>query len=477
MSEVLLIASSPVLEKVFERDGMEEFKVCHRSETKEDAISFVSSSRTKPDIIVVVEGTPSGEGLSTQSLILELRERCPRSRIIFMTGEVVIEDPVKAEMLNQLVRAGVYDFVMGSKPKISDLVQHVKTPSAYEDVRYLVRNPTNTQTSREGIIQNLISCYSVKPGSGKSFLAYNLACAIAMFGQPKQNGAMPRVALIDGDLSSLSIGAMMHVTNSRYNMQQALHYASQVVDEEGNRIGSREGLEAAKKEIRKCFVQHPKIPNLYAMIATNIDLGDRVAINPHQFYYMMQTIYGAFDIVIADMNSSLEHSTTGPLFALSNRIYFLVDPDFNNVKNNLRYQKDLVALGVNGRTRYIMNKVISQKSQLQFSEKLDYSVADIRNAGIDIVGTIPFEDPIIMNNRAVSGDPLVLDRTPATKATRKALLKIANENWKISEKAVEAYENPEPEEKKTPAAETADAVKKGFLDILAGIFGKKGVKK
>ena len=470
--KVLLITASLSLKNIFSREELKDYEAVHVSTTKEDALDFVSSENSKPNIMIVVEGTPSSEGTSTEGLIMELRERCPKGRIIFLTGEVVLTDNVKAEMLNQLVRAGVYDIIMGSKPTATDLINHILHPSAYEDVKYLVRETSNTRSQKEGVIKNLISCYSVKPGSGKSFLAYNLAVAIAKFGQPKPNGQMPRVALIDGDLTSLSIGAFIHVENTRYNMREALHYASQVIDEQGKQIGSKEGLEEAKKEIRKCFIKHPKVDNLYAMVATNIELGDRVGINPHQFYFMMQCIYGAFDVVIADMNSSLEHSTTGPLFALSNRIYFLVDPDFNNIRNNIRYQQDLVALGVNSKTRYIMNKYISPTAQLQFSEKLDYSIGEIRNAGIDIVGVIPLEDPIVMNNRAMSGDPLVLDRSQATSATRKAILKIANETWKISERAVKDFEKPEEVPKKS-AGNVLEMPKKGFKSLLRGVFGKK----
>lgn len=471
--KVLLITSSLSLQNIFKRSELHDYVAEHTSTSKEDALTYISNNN--PDIFIIVEGTPSTEGMSTEGLIMQLRERCPKSRIIFLTGEVVLTDNVKAEMLNQVVRAGVYDIIIGSKPTATDLINHILNPSTFEDVKYLIRESSNTQSKKEGVINNLVSCYSVKPGSGKSFLAYNLAVAIAKFGQPKPNGQLPRVALIDGDLTSLSIGAFIHVENGRYNMKEALHYASQVIDEQGNQIGNKEGLEEAKKEIRKCFIKHPQVDNLYAMVATNIELGDRVGINPHQFYFMMQAIYGAFDIVIADMNSSLEHSTTGPLFALSNRIYFLVDPDFNNIRNNIRYQQDLVALGINDKTRYIMNKYISPKTQLQFSEKLDYNIGEIRNAGIDIVGVIPLEDPIVMNNRVMSGEPLVLDRSEATSQTRKALLKIANENWKINESAVKAFETSEKSlRKEKGVVEKVVETKKGFLGRLRDVLKLKG---
>lgn len=470
MQNVLLVAERDNLKSIFDREQLSDFKVVSYCSRKEEAISYLEANNKAVNIVLLAEGTPSS-GMTTLSLIMEIRRKWPNIRIVFFSGEFIPSDTVKAAMLSDIVKAGVYDIIPGSRPNVTEFITVMNKPRTYVEAKIYVLDNTPKKQDTTGILKNVISFYSVKPGSGKSFLAYNTAVAIAKFGQEKSNGKKPRVALIDGDLNSLSIGALMHMGNSNRNLREALKLAGQVVDTNGNVIGTQEALAETKKEIRQCFIRHPEITNLYAMVASEFPLSERIAINPRQFYFFMECIYEAFDIVIVDMNSSLEHTTTGPLFALSNRIYFLLDPDFNNIVNNKRYQQDLVALGVNSKTRYIMNKYLSKQQQEEFTAMLDYNVGDIRSSGIDIVGTVAMVDPIIMNNRAMSGSPLVLDTPPFTAESEQAIkdiLRLANENWKINQKAVKAYQYPET---KTTSTKGVAAKGLGFIDKIKAMLG------
>lgn len=455
MQKIVLVSGSPKMAGVFQNPAFGSFELANTVSSKEDALKKIEEE--VPDICIVTEGTPSFTGMTTEKFLKELRKSYPDMRIVFLAGEVIPTDTVHTVMLSNLVKAGIYDIIIGATPRKKELLERLNKPAVYDDVKTLVTSVSSAESfMNQDVCQNLISCYSVKPGSGKSFLALNMAVAIAKFGQIKRNGKPPRVALIDGDLSSLSMGALLHLENKNFNLKEALRFASQVIDEQGNLTGSKEDIEFAKKSIRKCFIKHPQIPNLYAMVATNMSLTDRSEVNPYHFYFVIKSVYSAFDIVIADMNSSLEHSTTGPLFETSNRIYFLVDPDFNNIKNNIRYQKDLIAFGVNGKTRYVLNKHIPESEQYHYAEDLDYSIEEVRNVGIDIVGTVSMVDPIIMANRAFEGLPLVLDTKPQTKEARESIFAIANENWKIDEKLIAEYLKPDNES--TPVSAKAESI-------------------
>lgn len=470
---VQLVAKKDGLRNVFKSAELSDYTFVNFSDNKEDALSYIEKNKDV-DILMLADNTPSSTNMNSEGFINEIRQKYPDIRIIFFSGEFVPQDTVKANMLSDIVKAGVFDLIVGSRPSVKEVVDVIKHPRSYSDVQMYVKSVAPVKQDTTGTFNNVVSFYSVKPGSGKSFVAFNVATAIAKFGQVTPDGKRPRVAIIDADLSSLSIGALMHIKNSKYDLREALRLVKQVVDEEGNIVGTPEALEETKKSIWNCFPAYPEVSNLYALIAEDFPLEERVAVNPRQFYFLLECIYKVFDIVIVDMNSSMEHTTTGPLFSVSNRLYFLLDPDFNNIKNNIRYQNDLTALEVSQKTKYILNKYISKEAQEDYSDTLGYSLGEIRSAGLDVVGVIPMIDPIIMNNRAMSGKPIILDRSENTKEARKAILRIANENWKIDQKLVSAYENPPKEKKSTVTAVATKQAEKsvGFIQSLIQKFFK-----
>lgn len=445
-TKVQLVAKKDGLKTLFEqREELANFALVNISNNKEDALDYLEKN-DDVDIVMFTDNTPSSTNITSEGFISEVRQSYPNIRIIFFGGDIA-QDPSKANMLSDIVKNGVYDIVLGARPSVQEVIDVLKTPRTYAAVQMFEKNISAVKNDVTGTFDNVISFYSVKPGTGKSFVAFNVATAIAKFGQVTPDGKRPRVAIIDADLSSLSIGALMHIKNSKYDMCEALRLVKQVVNDNGEVVGTPEAIESIKRDIWNCFPQYPEVSNLYALIAEDFPLEERVTINPRQFYFLLECIYKVFDIVIVDMNSSMEHTTTGPLFAASNRIYFLTDPDFNNVKNNIRYQGDLTALGINKKTKYIMNKYISKELQDDFSDTLKYNISEIRSAGLNITEVIPMVDPVVMNNRAMSGKPLILDTSANTKLARRAILKIANENWKIDKNLVFDYEHPEKETK------------------------------
>lgn len=476
MINVLIVSTSASLVKLIRegKDFKSQFNTVQVCKTLDEGVQYFQHPVKQFSLCVMSAEVSSSTGENTLNAISKMRATRPDVRIVFLAGEVVPSDAKQAKLLAGLVQNDVYDIIVGSRLTTADLLKHMQKPGHFEDVRYLLQNPAIATESEETAYKNLISIYSVKPGSGKSFVAYNLAYAIAMYGQTKSNGRRPRVALIEGDLSSLSVGSLLHKSNDKYDLVRALKIASQVIDGKGNKVGTNEAIQAAKKEIRKCFIQMPTCKNLYSLSASSMSLADRMAVNPHQYMFVLECVHTAFDVMIADMNSSMEHQTTGPLFAKSGRIYFLVDPDINNIKNNVRYHDDLVAIKVAPKARYVMNKFISQEQQEQFAEDLKYGMSDVSASGIDITATIPYVDPILMNNRTMQGVPLVADKSPAAQPARKALLMLANANWKIDRNLVNGTSTQQTQPKSArkasvkPSAENvqdnSDTKSKNFLN-------------
>lgn len=327
-TKVQLVAKKDGLKTLFEqREELANFALVNISNNKEDALDYLEKN-DDVDIVMFTDNTPSSTNITSEGFISEVRQSYPNIRIIFFGGDIA-QDPSKANMLSDIVKNGVYDIVLGARPSVQEVIDVLKTPRTYAAVQMFEKNISAVKNDVTGTFDNVISFYSVKPGTGKSFVAFNVATAIAKFGQVTPDGKRPRVAIIDADLSSLSIGALMHIKNSKYDMCEALRLVKQVVNDNGEVVGTPEAIESIKRDIWNCFPQYPEVSNLYALIAEDFPLEERVTINPRQFYFLLECIYKVFDIVIVDMNSSMEHTTTGPLFAASNRIYFLTDPDFS----------------------------------------------------------------------------------------------------------------------------------------------------
>ena len=445
MEKVLLVTTMTKLGALFAKEEFRDFEVVGTVTDKDSVLTSIQE--TSPDVVLFVEGVPSRSGLSTEEVLLNIKNYYPDLRVVFLAGEYSPADNAKCIMLSNLVKSGLYDIVTGAKISGGTILEALNVAKTYEDVKYLVRYDDTAEAKQDESLRNMIAFYSVKPGSGKSTIAVNTAIAIAKFGQTKRNGRAPRVAIVDGDLNNLSVGPLLHAENPQFNLREALRQVATVVDENGVISANEQRLESVRTNIRKCFVHVQNLPNLFALVSSEIPVADLAEINQHQFRFLLQSIYSAFDVVIVDMNSSLEHRTTKPIFDLASRVYFVIDPDYNNIKNNLRYQRELEALGVKDKIRYIMNRYIADEVQFKYNEDLDYSLDQFDIIGLDITNTIPNIDVAVMSNRVYKGIPIVLDNGVGVKEAKLAIFKIANENWKINYSAVNEFENPSKPEK------------------------------
>ena len=438
---VCLVTGVSAIADIFTQPMFRDYELKNTFHTKEEALAGIPG--VNPEIILVVEGTPSSTGMTTPEFIKKLHRDFPSGRIVYITGEISPNDVSKHVALGDLVQNGIYDFISGRQLSAKEVLNTLSSPATYESVKYLASYANRADVvGDQDVIKNLICIDSIKPGSGKTLLAVNMAVAIAKYGQKKRNGDSPRVAIIDGDLNSLSVGTMLHMESTKYNLREALRLAGTVVDTDGNITGSDEEVQEVRTSIRKCFIKHSKYPNLFALVSTNIPMVELDRICPGQFYFLLKCVYGAFDVVIVDMNSSLEHKTTGPLFALAKRCYFLLDPDYNNLKNNLRYSKDLARLGIKGKIKFVLNRAISpDQTKMQYIEDLEYNIEALDNPDFDITHTIPMADGIMLSNSIFKGTPIVLDLDPSDRELKRAFLTIANENWKIDYAKVKAEED------------------------------------
>lgn len=437
MLELIVCTNKIELLSLFQEEGAlsSEYKMLASIKNKDLILPKVKellNSGSNPTVLIT-EGVMSSSGITTSSVILKIKEECPTVRVVYIAGEVLGDDVARINVLGELVQAGVYDIYHQRRLNSVIIRSLLDNPKTREDVDYLTQY-LDDGTDVSGGYKNVVMVSSIKPGSGKSMVAVNMAVAIAKYGVNTHSGRRPRVAIVEGDLQTLSVGTLLQIENPKRNIREALKAVAKVIDPEGYIIGTDEEIERIQKEILKCFVKHDSIDNLYALAGSHVSLNDLNAVNPHHYYFLIQSIVNYFDVIVVDTNSSLEHKSTGPLLELADHCYYLLDLDSNNIRNNIRYWKELKMLNVTDKIMYVLNRDISkgvESATGNLLEELSYSSKDVEASGFNLIAKIPMLDMSIAYNRIYRGSPLVLDTSEKVKDVRKALIDIANTTWRI----------------------------------------------
>lgn len=437
----------------------------------------------KPDILVITDRLLSSDPKkSTVTYLLNFHQHFPSIRIIYLAGEVDMNDIRRVTELASLVEDGIYDIYHKKQLSKSILTELLTLPKTENEVQYLLQYKESYDDDYyddfdleedeyydEGDVQegidNVFVLSSIKPGTGKSFVATNVSTAIAKFGRVKKNGQLPRVALIEGDLQNLSIGTLLQIENDRDNIKTALDAIAKIVTTDGEILDENPALiEEVNRYIIKCFQPYSKAKNLYALVGSQIRMEDMENVSPYHYYYLVEVASKYFDVVIIDSNSSLEHVTTVPILQLAKTCYYILNLDFNNVRNNARYRLTLESLDLAQKLKYILNEDIGKNSN--YAEKLKYDSTLLAETGFDVIAKIPTIDKSIFLNRLYEGRPIVLDDTPYTLDARIELEKIANEIWTLDN-----MDDLKLEQAVRDKNMTKNKKKKGGL--FSGLFGKK----
>lgn len=419
-------------------DKIEGYEVLTTLTSKDKILSTCKG--LQPDILVITEGLPST--MSTVNYLLAFHQQMPQIRIVFLAGPVDMDNIAKVTELATLVEAGIYDIYHEKKLSKAILTELLTLPKTQNEVNYLLQYKQNESFDDSGFDldndfqdeeeektvegrNNVFVVSSIKPGTGKSFFATNLSTAIAKFGKFKSNGQQPRVALIEGDLQNLSIGTLLQIENDKKNIKTALDAIAKVVDDEGNIIGSDADMERVNSYVISCFQPYYHARNLSALVGSQIRMEDMENVSPYHYYYLVEVVSNYFDVVIIDSNSSLQHVTTLPVLQLARTCYYIINLDFNNVRNNARYKLTLESLDLAPKLKYVLNEDIGKDSR--FAEKLEFNADMLDEAGFKTEARIPTIDKSIFLNRLYEGKAIVLDKTPYTLEAREQICKVADQ--------------------------------------------------
>ncbi len=284
----------------------------------------------------------------------------------------------------------------------------------------------------EHLVKNLAIMSSIKPGTGKSFLSVNVATAIAAYGKKTAKGQRPKVALIEGDLQNLSIGTLLQIEDSKKNLKNVMKRIAEIVTKEGEFIGTPYQVEEINSYIKSSFLPYGKLKNLLCLVGSQLSFEEIEDIAPHYYTYLVEAIAPEFDVVIVDTNSALTHVTTYPLLQMAKNCFYILNLDFNNIRNNTRYRETLQNIGVLDKVKYILNEDLTKEIIKNQKEDLLYTSEHLAESGFNLVAKVPLIDKSIFLNRLYNGTPVVLDENNKdTALAKKELLKVANEIYPI----------------------------------------------
>ena len=430
MNRIVIASNNPVIEKTIEKMGICNVLKC--ANTLEDASRVAIETKAEMMFICDIKG-------DVYKTCKDVKSYSPDTRIIYVAGELNKDDVAMAGLISDLVQLGVYDICLDATLKKSTLRELLTTTKTYSDMaKYIIikeiyESDVNPYIDEDGA-KNVVIFSSIKPGSGKSFISTNIATAIAKFAKEKKNGEKPKVAIIEGDLQSLSVGTLLQIENPTFNLRTALLEVSRVVNKAGDLVGTEKDQRDVEQRVLDCFNQFNEIPNLYALVGSQLSLRDLHEINSYQYYYLISILVKHFDVIIVDTNSSLEHITTGPLLELAKACYYILDLDINNIRNNIRYRDDLNEL-CRGKVRYILNRDMPKEKGAKYTEELKYGSDDLVASGFNLAARIPMVDLTVMYNHVYNGHPLILDDKPSTLRAREELLTIASQICPLKDEA------------------------------------------
>lgn len=442
--------------------------------------------RVSPDIVIISDYLSGRENMI--KLLISIHKEFPDVRIIYLVQSLSEKNTAQVDAFGALVLNGIYDIVHEDTISIELIEDVIYNPKTERSVQYLTErilgegaeinasengfHYEETKTTEDyRLINNLVAVSSIKPGSGKSFASVNLATAVAKYGKGN-----PRVALVEADLQNLSIGTLLKMEENGRNLKTALQAIDSII-QNGKVVATIDDTQIANETILNCMLPYKHVKNLDVLVGSQLTFDDINGdfMSSENFVYLVEVISRAYDVVIVDTNSSLFHLSTIPVLKRAKDCYYIINLDFNNIRNNIKYQTVFKTIGIDDKIRYILNEAFDNSEQYQYMigshhEKLMFTKDIVEKKYFPLDGTIPAIPKAVFLNRLYSGIPVVLDEgVEYTAKTKAAILEIANKIHPLSEQYMNQFVKSQIE-----ANEPENNQKPEKVGLFKRILGRKG---
>ncbi|WP_442637624.1 AAA family ATPase [Rossellomorea marisflavi] len=447
MHKTILLATGhePLNRKISEFQG---YTFVGEVDYRKDLIE--KTMETNPEIVIVSDYLTGKE--STPELLVRLHNHCPNVRVLYITNKVAMNDVQKVMGLGNLVLLGIYPLIVDGKLTPTNIEYVLEHPTKEEEVSYLLKYHRDTSKKKENLFEleeeeviedveedgykNVINISSIKPGTGKSFISVNTSLNIAKYGK-KKDGHPPTVAIIEADLQNLSLGTLLGIEDEKYNLKTAMEKIATIVNKDGDLVDDIVKINEVNKFVLECFRPYYGVSNLKALVGSQLTMEEIEDIHEYLYLYLVELVATEFDVVIIDTNSSLAHVTTYPLLRLATKTYYILNLDFNNIRNNARYKSTLENMGVLDKVSYVLNENHDPEYMKMYGveepEELEFTEKEVRDSDFDLAGSLPMIPKSVFLNRLFNGTPIVLDESTDayTLLPRLEFARLANQIWAI----------------------------------------------
>ena len=450
--KLLLATGNTALDAFIEskRKGyFSSFAVVKTCRTREEIFNYINAFTYAPCECILLGSALSGD-VPLVTLCKSIKMRFPNIRVVYLAGEVDLNDTYRRDELGELVKIGIYDLCTAKSITPTALQELLLHPMCFDDVKNYVAHLLNPiteveqqqftpveETPPQESCDNVVTFSSIKPGSGKSFVASNVACAIASKGI-KSKGEAPRVALIEADLQNPSVGTLLNMpTDATYNVRTVMEQISTVVSKNGVISDNMVAHKKVREFLLSALLPYPQIPNLFVLNGSDLKVEEiNEGCNMHYYSYLINCIKPYFDIVLVDTNSSLYHKTSLGVLSAAKICYYVITLSYHSLNSNVNYLDTLKELGVYSKTRFILNQDVTDVNK-QYTgtdlEELEFKGDELSNSQLNPEDRrIPALPQAVMLNREFRGKPLVLDENNSVlRPFQLPLFSIANEIWPI----------------------------------------------
>lgn len=358
-------------------------------------------------------------------------------RIIYICKPLERTDQEELKKIRDMYREGIYDIVFSEEINeeiLRSVIKHEKGPAAMpflSDAEEGTKGSvsySNAHNLFPGELNNLTVFMSLKPGSGKTYVAVNTACMIAKNGIDNL-----KVALIEADLETPSVGTALAIDKDDGKNIKAALDAVKTLFNGDNLTATEKEQERVRQYVRGCFIKYERIDGLYVLQGTSImpeDLENYKAL-PSYYMFILDAIRDYYDQIIVDLNSSILGTSTYPFLNKANKIICTITMDANCIRQTLKYKTFLTANGFIDKIIWVMTKTVENTREFNALgsnvEKLIFTPKDFDNQYFPIKHKIPAIPETVFINHLYNGDPVILDDKSYTKGARDAIGELAAE--------------------------------------------------
>ena len=364
--------------------------------------------------------------------IIRIKNQYPMLRIVFFAS-TKLNNEYSIRQAYKFIEAAIYDLYYYSNVQLSDIVEMLDHPRSKGSTKHIEELYNKTiqeqRESESGSIEDIVDLSrnnvylftSAKPGTGKSFIASNVAFTIAKYGK-MSNGNKPRVLLVEGDLQNLSVSTLFGIQNKYHNLSLCLKEVQCFMQEHSLDDWNSDMSAGVKQNIQAACINSNMLENLDIIESHDFSFEEIAETDSSSYYYLVDYLSTIYDIVIVDGNTSIQHKTTDPLYQLSKTLYFVFTTDYSNLHRNIRYSTFLDELNLSDKTKYILNKADDVRDA-----KFNFTDDEIIDGHIDVSFKIPVVDISVMYNATYDHKLISNIKDFSTLKARLAFIKIAND--------------------------------------------------